>query len=250
LLPPDGTLIINGDIPQAEEITNALSCQVITYGESSAYDYSPSDITYDEFGHPSFTLIDKDGNVAGSYTLRVPGLYNVYNATAAIAAAKLLNIDNDTIAKALLHFNGTDRRFEYKGQINSITIIDDYAHHPTEITATLNAAKNYPHKTIWCVFQPHTYTRTKAFLPEFAKALSLSDKIILADIYAAREKDTLGISSGTLQEEIRNLGHECYYFPSFDEIENFILENCTSGDLLITMGAGDVVKIGEKLLQK
>ncbi len=250
LLPSDGTLIINGDIPQAETIINALSCQVITYGESSAYDYSPSDITYDEFGHPSFTLIDKDGNAAGSYTLRVPGLYNVYNATAAIAAAKLLHIDNDTIAKALLHFNGTDRRFEYKGQINGITIIDDYAHHPTEITATLNAAKNYPHKTIWCVFQPHTYTRTKAFLPEFAKALSLSDKIILADIYAAREKDTLGISSGTLQEEIRNLGHECYYFPTFDEIENFILENCTSGDLLITMGAGDVVKIGENLLRK
>ncbi len=250
LLPSNGTLIINGDIPQAEEITNTLSCQVITYGESPAYDYSPADITYDEFGHPSFTLIDKNGNTAGSYTLRVPGLYNVYNAAAAIAAAKLLNIDNDTIAKALLHFNGTDRRFEYKGQINGFTIIDDYAHHPTEITATLNAAKNYPHKTIWCVFQPHTYTRTKAFLPEFAKALSLSDKIILADIYAAREKDTLGISSETLQEEIRNLGHECYYFPSFEKIENFILENCTSGDLLITMGAGDVVKIGENLLRK
>ncbi|MCM1253098.1 MAG: UDP-N-acetylmuramate--L-alanine ligase, partial [Clostridium sp.] len=130
------------------------------------------------------------------------------------------------------------------------TIIDDYAHHPTEITATLNAAQNYPHKTIWCVFQPHTYTRTKAFLPEFAKALSVSDEIILADIYAAREKDTLGISSQTLQEEIRNIGHECYYFSSFEEIENFVLKNCTSGDLLITMGAGDVVKIGENLLQK
>ena len=98
------------------------------------------------------------------------------------------------------------------------------------------------------MFQPHTYTRTKAFLPEFAKALSLSDKIVLADIYAARETDTLGISSKTLQEEIRKLGKECFYFPSFDEIENFLLKNCTDGDVLITMGAGDVVKIGESLL--
>ena len=129
-----------------------------------------------------------------------------------------------------------------------MTVIDDYAHHPTEIEATLRAAKNYPHKTLWCVFQPHTYTRTKAFLPEFAKALSLADKVILADIYAARETDTLGISSRTLQEEIKKLGHECEYFPTFDEIENFLLENCTKGDLLITMGAGDVLKIGENLL--
>ncbi|MCM1386535.1 MAG: UDP-N-acetylmuramate--L-alanine ligase [Bacillus sp. (in: Bacteria)] len=250
LLPFGGTLIINGDIPQVQEITSGLSCHIVTYGASSSYDYYPADITYDEFGHPSFTLMEKGGHTAGSYTLRVPGLYNVYNAVAAIAAAKVLAIADDAIAGALLHFNGTDRRFEYKGRVNGITIIDDYAHHPTEITATLNAAKNYPHKTLWCVFQPHTYTRTKAFLPEFAKALSVSDEIILADIYAAREKDTLGISSQTLQEEIRNIGHECYYFSSFAEIENFVLKNCTSGDLLITMGAGDVVKIGENLLKK
>ena len=136
------------------------------------------------------------------------------------------------------------------GTIGGVTIVDDYAHHPTEIAATLHAAANYPHKTLWCVFQPHTYTRTKAFMKDFAKALSLADKVVLADIYAARETDTLGISSETLQTEIRALGHECYYFPSFDEIENFLLENCINGDLLITMGAGDVVKIGENLLGK
>ena len=100
------------------------------------------------------------------------------------------------------------------------------------------------------MFQPHTYSRTKAFLPEFAQALSHADKLVLADIFAAREKDTLGISSQTLQAEIEKLGHECYYFPTFDEIENFLLENCTKDDLLITMGAGDVVKIGESLLKK
>ena len=161
----------------------------------------------------------------------------------------MLKIDREVTASALHGFTGTDRRFEYKGTIGGVTIVDDYAHHPTEIAATLHAAANYPHKTLWCVFQPHTYTRTKAFMKDFAKALSLADKVVLADIYAARETDTLGISSETLQTEIRALGHECYYFPSFDEIENFLLENCINGDLLITMGAGDVVLVGEALIK-
>ena len=127
-------------------------------------------------------------------------------------------------------------------------MIDDYAHHPTEIKASLQAAKNYPHKSIWCVFQPHTYTRTKALMDEFAEALSLSDHVVLAEIYPARETDNLGISSETLKEKIEHLGTDVHYFPSFDQIETFLLENCTPGDLLITMGAGDVVKIGENLL--
>ncbi len=248
LLPPDGTLVINGDIPHVEEITGSLSCKVITFGTSSC-DYVPSNIAFDEFGHPSFDLTGPDGETH-SYELRVPGLYNVYNAAAAVATAGLLDVDTETIRKALASFRGTDRRFEYKGRINGITIIDDYAHHPTEITATLHAAENYPHNTIWCVFQPHTFSRTKAFLPEFAQALSIADKIVLADIFAARETDTLGISSRALQEEIRKLGHECYYFPTFEEIENFLIENCTKDDLLITMGAGDVVNIGENLLRR
>ena len=248
LLPADGTLIINGDIEHPEEITAGLSCKVVTYGSTSDCDYSPSDITYDESGCPSFHLMRTDGKEE-SYSLRVHGEHNVYNAMAAIALADLLGISSSVTANALLNYGGTDRRFEYKGKVNGFTVIDDYAHHPTEIRATLLAAKNYPHHTIWCVFQPHTYTRTKAFLTDFAEALSLADEIILSDIYAARESDTLGISSQTLQAEIEKLGHRCYYFSSFEEIENFILTNCTKDDLLITMGAGDVVKISEKLLQ-
>ena len=249
LLPPDGTLIINGDIDRCEEITADLSCRVITYGSSSDFDYHPENITYDEVGCPSFHLMQVNGKKE-IFSLCVPGEHNVHNAIAAIALANLLGIERDVTAHALLHYCGTDRRFEYKGKVNGFSIIDDYAHHPTEIMATLTAAGNYPHRTMWCVFQPHTYTRTKAFLTEFAQALSLADEIILADIYAAREKDTLGISSQTLQAEIENLGHRCYYFPSFEEIENFILTNCTKDDLLITMGAGDVVKIGENLLRR
>lgn len=249
LLPAGGTLIINGDIARYRELTDDLTCKIITYGSSPDFDYWPKNITYDASGCPSFHLM-RAGGKEEVFSLKVPGEHNVYNAMAAIALADLLGIPDAVTAEALLHYGGTDRRFEYKGKVNGFTVIDDYAHHPTEIRATLLAAENYPHRKTWCVFQPHTYTRTKAFLNDFARALSLADEIVLSDIYAAREKDTLGISSQTLQQEIENLGHRCYYFPSFEEIENFLLKNCTKDDLLITMGAGDVVKIGENLLRK
>lgn len=249
LLPSDGTLIINGDIDNYQEIYDSLDCNVITYGSSDMLDYSASNITYDEKGLVAFDLI-KNGKVVDHIQLSVTGDHNVSNALASIATAELLQIPMETIKKGILSFSGTDRRFEYKGTFNGVTVVDDYAHHPTEIEATLHAAHNYPHKKLWCVFQPHTYTRTKALLPEFAKALSLADHVVVADIYAARETDTLGISSEDLQKRIQELGTPCEYFPTFDEIENYLLSNCQEGDLLITMGAGDVVNIGEQLLGK
>ena len=249
LLPADGTLIINADTPEYESIIRDLPCQVITYGLDHPADYTAEDITWDKYGHASFT-VKKNGCKVGSYYLRVPGIHNVSNALAAIAVGKLLDLPDEVIVKGLGSFTGTDRRFQYKGEVGGITIIDDYAHHPTEIAATLESAKNYPHEKIWCVFQPHTYTRTKALLPEFAKALTLADHVVLADIYAARETDDLGISSRDLQKQIQELGTPCDYFPTFDEIESFLLKSCTHGDLLITMGAGDVVNIGEHLLGK
>ncbi len=250
LLPDDGTLVINGEIDNPDEITEGLNCRILTYGPDDRFDYYSSDISYDDHGNPAFTAHLPEGKEL-SVKLAVPGMHNVYNALAAIAVADILGVEKDIMAKALSLFKGTGRRFEYKGEVGGVTIIDDYAHHPTEITATLKAAQNYPHNKIWCVFQPHTYTRTKALLNEFASALSLADHVVLADIYAARETDTLGISSRTLCEKIRELGHECNYFPThenFGEIEKFLLQNCTKGDLLITMGAGDVVKIGDELL--
>jgi UDP-N-acetylmuramate--alanine ligase len=246
-LPDNGTLVINGDIENWQEITADLKCEVITYGSIDSNTYSAANIEFDTLAHPTFDLI-KDKKVIDKISLHVPGLHNVYNALSAIAVAHKLGISDSEIKKGIMAYSGTDRRFEYKGEIGGITIIDDYAHHPTEITATLNAAKNYPHKMTWCVFQPHTYTRTKAFLGDFAKALSIADKVVLADIYAAREVNTLGISSQTLLKELKKLGCDAYYFPSFDEIENFLLENCMHGDLLITMGAGDILKVGESLL--
>ena len=247
LLPEDGYLIINSGIEQLSEITKDLSCKVITFGKDTSSDYSYTDASFDEMGKASYTLL-KNGTPAGRIELGVVGEHNILNSLSVIALMDLLHIKEETVLKALKTFNGTERRFEYKGDIGGVTILDDYAHHPTEIEATLKAAANYPHKTLWCVFQPHTYTRTNAFLKEFAQALNLADKVILADIYAAREKNTIGITSEDLLKEIEKLGKECYYFPSFDEIENFLLKNCINGDLLITMGAGDIVKIGENLL--
>jgi UDP-N-acetylmuramate--alanine ligase len=249
ILPKDGFLIINKGIDNLDEFTKGLNCNIVTFGKDNSADYSYTDVTFDEFGRGSYTLLKK-GVKSGTVKLGVVGEHNILNSLSVIALMDILKIDNATVLKALEAFHGTDRRFELKGTVGGITILDDYAHHPTEIKATLKAAANYPHKTLWCVFQPHTYTRTNAFLKDFAKALTLADKVVLADIYAAREKNTIGISSKDLQAEIEKLGTECYYFPSFDEIEKFLLENCINGDLLITMGAGDVVKIGENLLGK
>ena len=247
LLPEDGVLIINADTPKYEAVTEGLSCEVITYSLHGNGDYTADDVVFGEDGCASFTC-KRGETVIGHFTLHVPGIHNVSNALSVIAMATYLGIDADTIQRGFSAFGGTKRRFEHKGTLAGITIIDDYAHHPTEIRATLTTAQACEKKTLWCVFQPHTYSRTYALLDDFAKALSLADKIVLAPIYAAREQNTLGISSMDLQHKLQALGKECYYFDTFDEIENFLLEHCSSGDLLITMGAGDVVKIGENLL--
>ncbi len=246
-LPKEGLLIINKDIDNYQEITKDLHCRIVTYGLDEAADYSASDIAYDDLARGSYTLCEK-GKKTLEIQLGTTGEHNVSNSLAAIAVARELNIADEDIQKGLLVFSGTDRRFQYKGKIGEVTILDDYAHHPTEIAATLTTARNYPHNKVWCIFQPHTYTRTKALLKDFAQALSLADKVILTDIYAARETDTLGISSLDLLQEMKKLGVECYHFSSFDDIENFVLQQCIHNDLLITMGAGDVVKIGEHLL--
>lgn len=248
LLPEDGLLVVNKNIEGLETITDGLVCKVVTYSETQEADYTAANIEFDALGNASFDLI-KYGTYVDRITLSVAGNHNVSNALSVIAVADALEIPLETIKKGILSFTGTVRRFEYKGERNGFTIIDDYAHHPTEIRATLTSAQNYPHKDIWCIFQPHTYTRTKAFFHEFAEALSLADHIILADIYAARETDTLGMSSEALADELKKLGADVYYLPSFEAIENFVLEKVIHGDVLITMGAGDVVNIGENLLK-
>lgn len=248
-LPKDGCLVINKEIKDYEKVTNGLECKVITYGMDCSCTYHAENIVFNEQGYGEFDVMHHKVNL-GHIVLSVPGQHNVSNALAVIAAARRLGISMEQIQAGLLGFSGANRRFQYKGSLNGVTIIDDYAHHPTEIRTTLEAAKNYPHREVWCIFQPHTYTRTKAFFHEFAESLSLADHVILADIYAARETDTLGVSSALLAKEISELGTDCCYFPDFDEIEAFVKSHCVQGDLVITMGAGDVVNIGENLLSK
>ncbi|MCR4991262.1 MAG: UDP-N-acetylmuramate--L-alanine ligase [Lachnospiraceae bacterium] len=248
LTPADGVVIIGGDIENKEQILKDVPSKVLTFGSDNRSDYYPENITYDESGNGRFTAVSPDGKKE-EFSLSVPGYHNVINALCAIAFADHLNIERSDTKAALKAFGGTKRRFEYRGSVNGFAVIDDYAHHPSEIRATLNAAKNYPHKKLWCVFQPHTYSRTKAFLDDFADALTLADAVILADIYAARETDTLGVSSKDICDKLDKLGTESYYFPSFEEIEKFVLKNISPGDMLITMGAGDVVNIADDLVR-
>ncbi len=254
-LPKDGQLYINGEIDHYEELTSDLECEVITYGiidpdyriTTSSYDIAADKISFDDQSVGSYDLYYR-GSFVDRIKLNITGLHNISNSLPAVGIALDAGIPIEIVKKALFSFKNSKRRFEYKGELGGITIIDDYAHHPTEVTATLTAAKNYPHKALWCIFQPHTYTRTKQHLHEFAESLSLADNIVLADIYAAREKDPGDISSKDLAKELKKLGKDVHYFHCFDDIENYLLQNCMNGDLLITMGAGDIVSVGENLL--
>lgn len=253
LLPENGFLVINSEIKNLKELTADLACKtIITYGlEPGKSDYSCKDLQLDNIGCYSFTVVAENSSMDGrTVQLHVPGIHNVSNALAVIAASVNLGVEPDVIIRSLAEFTGTDRRFQKKGETRGFTIIDDYAHHPQEISATLAAARNYPHKKLWVVFQPHTYSRTKALFDDFAKSLSAADEVILAKIYPARETDTLGMNSGLLSRAISALGTPSCSFETFSEIETYILSHCAPGDLLITMGAGDVVNIGEELLKE
>lgn len=248
-LPKEGCLVINGAIDNIEYFTDELPCPYVTFGVDSDDTYTAKNISYDSNGCGSYDLY-KEGNYMFRVQLSVPGEHNIADSLAAIATADILNISYEAVCTALKGFTGTNRRFQYKGNLGGIRIFDDYAHHPTEIEASISAARKCEHDRLVVVFQPHTYTRTHAFLKDFANTLSKADLVVLTDIYAAREVNTLGISSKDLQAEIIKLGTDCKYFSSFDAVENFLLENSIHGDLLITMGAGDVVNIGNRLLGK
>ena len=249
LLPENGTLVANGDMDGFETVCRDISARVVTFGQSTKNDYYVHDVKFDTKGRVNFMLHKMDGNDE-KLTLKVQGLHNALNAAAAYAVADLLGVDPDKTREALMRFQGTDRRFQRKGEtVSGAVVIDDYAHHPTEIKATLDAARKVDHNTIWCVFQPHTYSRTKALMDEFAEALKGADRVVLPDIYPARETDTLGVSSEMLAKEINKRGGRAYYIPTFGDIKKFLMQNCINGDLLITMGAGDVYKIGDDMVK-
>ena len=249
LVPEDGLLVVSNDIEKLDELTDGLRCRVVTVGKEGKADYLGKDIVYREGALPEFVCVGPD-NETGHFSLAVPGEHNVMNALATIAVGRCLGVSMDSLSEDLELFGGTRRRFELKGKLGEITVIDDYAHHPDEIRATLTAANNWGAKRVVCVFQPHTFSRTKALMDDFAEALSLADEVVLAKIYPAREKDNLGISSQDLADKIAAMGKDVIYIDSFDEIENYLLEHSRPGDLLLTMGAGDVYKVGDALVGK
>lgn len=258
ILPAGGNLIIQGNIENLSELTGELAANVITYGlcdkkeDCGLYDYAATNCSFDKNGFGSYDLYKK--NIClGRISLRVIGMHNISNSLAAAALAFCYGVSFDAVAAALLKYTGTHRRFEYKGEVNGIRVYDDYAHHPSEISATLSAARACVsgNEKLWCTFQPHTFSRTKAFLHEFADSLALADAVVLADIYSAsRETDPGDISSGDIASLLSKKGKDVYYFHSFEEIEKFLSEHCKPNDLLITMGAGDIVSVAESLVSR
>ena len=225
---------------------------VVTFGLSESCDYYAGDIDFNSEGMPGFN-VNHGGKVLCHIELSVPGEHNILNALASFACSHILGVETEDIVKTLECYSGTQRRFDVLGRTsNNIKIVDDYAHHPTEIKATLAAVRNMKHNNLWCLFQPHTYTRTMALLDDFALSFADTDKIVLAEIYAAREKNIYKISSKTLMNKIKENDptKDVYFFKDFEEIANFVYNNAEEGDLVITMGAGDIYKVGEMILEK
>lgn len=249
ILPKDGILVVNADDNNCLDLHEYTKAKFITYGiENTNADYIAKNIKFDNDGFSEFDVYSKN-EFYGKIKLSVPGKHNILNSLACIALCTEYGIKYEDIAKALKDFTGAHRRFEYKGKINGASIYDDYGHHPTEILATVNSLKNKKYNKSWVVFQPHTYSRTKKLLDDFANALINFDNIILLDIYAAREKNTYDISSQDLVEKINTLGKNAKYIPNFDECVSYLKEKVQENDIVMTLGAGTVTEIGPMLLK-
>ncbi len=227
------------------------------YGENNTYRAVDTEILSGT--SMAYTAV-KNGEMLGRITLQVAGEHNVLNSLSAVAACDLMGIPFSAIAQGLAEFRGAGRRFEVLGQVNGVTIADDYAHHPTELTATLKAAKNMPYKRVWAVFQPFTFSRTAQHLDEFAESLRIADIAVLTDIMGSREKNTYGIFTRHLAEKLEG----CVWFPqdeeaeytderkysNFDSVCNYVCEHVQEGDLVLTMGCGDIYKVAKMILKK
>ena len=249
LLPEDGILVVNGDDQNCLDLQKHTKARCITYGITNKHtDFFAVNIVFDENGFPGFDVYQNDKFYA-RMKLSVPGMHNVSNCLACIAMCHEYGISSIDIQKALAEFRGADRRFEYKGMVNGAKVFDDYGHHPTEIVATAKSLMNKKYNKSWVVFQPHTYSRTKNLLEDFAKALLNFDNIIIVDIYAARETNTYGISSKDLVDKIQSFGTAARYIPDFEECVKYLKDNVKPNDIVMTLGAGTVTKIGPMLVE-
>ncbi len=242
--PENGAVIANFDDENVKKAVSGTKRRIVSVStKDKSADYFTKDIAFSEDGFPAFDVMKK-GAFFAHIKLNVPGMHNVQNALSVLAVSDLLGVAPEAIQKGFLSFTGTNRRFEWKGEICGIKVIDDYAHHPTEIKATLASAKTMQKdKKVWCVFQPHTYTRSYALKEEFATAFSDCDHLVITDIFAAREKDTGLIHSKDLVDAVNKNSKNAIYIKEFSDVAKYFLENASPGDMVITMGAGDVYQI-------
>lgn len=251
LLPNDGILILNADDPNCLDLAKYTNVTPITYGiQNKSADFYAENITFDSNGFAQFDVYHKK-QLLDTIKLSVPGQHNILNALSCIALCNNYHIEKTTIKSALAKFTGAHRRFEWKGKIdNKANIYDDYAHHPTEILSIEKALSHKKYNHSWVIFQPHTYSRTKNLLEDFAKSLLHFDHVIVLDIYAAREKNTYGISSKDLVDKLNSLGKKAKYIPDFKDCVSYIKANIQEDDIVITLGAGTVTEIGPMLLNQ
>lgn len=238
-------IILNGDDKNTIDCIKDINIEKITFGLESHNDYYVDSIKDLDHIGSSFTLIHKSKPIA-TITLKVPGYHNIYNALAAASVSHYLGIDPKIIENSLSKFSGVHRRFEILGTHKGITVVDDFAHHPTELKAVLSAAMKMNFNRVWAIFQPHTYSRTYMFLDDFAKALSLADRVILSEILPVRETNTYNIYSKNLAEKIEN----CICLDTFEQITDFIEKNAKDGDLVLTIGGGNIYKCANMILKR
>ena len=242
-VPDDGFVVANYDDLNTMQTLMDLERKIITFGLDPRADVHAENIEY--HGANSRFVIYYKGKRFTDVTLHVPGEHNVKNALAATAAAICLGIRPNAVKYGLAGFNGAGRRFEFKGKFNGADVYDDYAHHPGELKCLLDTVETLNYKRTVLVFQPHTYSRTAALFQDFVNQLKRPDVVLLAEIFAAREQNTIGISSASLAEEIEGAA----FYPTFDELEKALREIAEPGDIILTVGAGDVYKIGEHLAE-
>ena len=250
LLPADGLLVINGDDFRCKEVARECKARVITFGiDNDHANYIARNIKFDKNGFSSFDVY-YNNFFWGTVKLSIPGIHNVLNALSCIAVCNYYGLERDEIKDALYKYTGAHRRFEYVGTYKGVNIYDDYGHHPTEISATASALKQKQYRQSWVIFQPHTYSRTKNLLGDFARSLLSFDNIIVTDIYAAREDNTFNISSKDLIKEIEKLGKKAIYISDFPDIVTYIRERAMPNDIVLTLGAGTVTNIGPMILEQ
>ena len=248
LLPDDGLLVLNTDNEYCADLYKYTNAKVVTFSlDNSKSNFVARNISFDRNGFPSFDVY-RNNSFFKTFKLSVPGRHNVYNALACIATCYEYGIDKEIIKSALLKYTGAHRRFEYVGEINGATIYDDYAHHPSEIKAVYDAMEQKDFNRSWVVFQPHTYSRTKNLLNDFAQSLSGFNNIIVTDIYAARESDTLGVSAQDLVEQINKVQKHAIYMHDFSDIAKYIRDRVMPNDIVLTIGAGTVTNIGPMII--